>query len=560
GELAVARSGRRRLALLGHARPAAAGRLPALLAGLSPTPDLDAAARAVPGAFHLVASMEDGRVWARGTLSTVCQLFTARIGGVPVAADRPDTLAALNGTGVDEELVALRLIAPYAPYPLGERCLWQGVEALPAGHRLRLDPGGHAAVGGWTAPEPEVPLEEGAARVREALHEAVTARTDGGGTLSADLSGGMDSTSLCFLAAAGPARLVTFHWAAGDAANDDLRWADHAMAALPDAEHLVYAQSRVPHMYADLPQADGDLEAPFVAARVHAQLRHLAAEVAAHGSTRHLVGDGGDELFFGLSAYLHSLARTRPLTAVRHVRAARAMLRWRLAPTVRALLDRASYTEWLAAAERTLTTGLPPTSAALGLGWDSVVRLPSWATPEAAESVRVLLREGAEPLSPHRGQHMALNSARKNGDGVRRAGRLSARAGVSWHAPYLDDQVIEAALAVRLEDRLVPDRYKPVLAAAMRDIVPGALLGRPTKAEFSPLVFEGLRRHRRELLDLCDGMLLARMGLVDAGAFRSALLGLHTSSRRLLLLDRTLSCELWLRSVAAVPATTGEAR
>lgn len=75
-------------------------------------------------------------------------------------------------------------------------------------------------------------------------------------------------------------------------------------------------------------------------------------------------------------------------------------------------------------------------------------------------------------------------------------------------------QVVEAALAVRLLDRSSPRHTKPVLAAALRRTVPDPILDRTAKGEFSAEVYAGVRRHERELLELADGMLLARLGLV----------------------------------------------
>lgn len=116
--------------------------------------------------------------------------------------------------------------------------------------------------------------------------------------------------------------------------------------------------------------------------------------------------------------------------------------------------------------------------------------------------------------------------------------------------------MIEAALSIRLEDCASPEQYKPALTAAMRGVVPDPILGRSTKAEYSAEAYAGLRQHREALLELCDDMRLARLGLVDGDAFRSALLGLHTSSLTMIPLISTLGCELWLRSLPATPEAT----
>lgn len=564
-EVRLAQAGGRRLALLGCTR-IGADALRSALDRAGTLRDLDALARSLPGAAHLIASF-DGRVRAQGTVTGVRQLHHGQADGVTVAADRADLLAALTGGGIRTASVARQLLAPMAPWPLNALSPWAGTQRLPGDSYLELPPDGRArVVRWWTAPEPELPLAAGAERLRVALREAVAARTDGGGTVSADLSGGMDSTSLCFLLGERTeARVVTSRWEAADAANDDWVWARKATAELPDAEHTVTARGTGALWFADAMEPGADTEAPFPWIRTRAQQLVQVRQLAASGSTRHLTGHGGDELFYALPTYLHALVRARPQRALRIVRAGSALYRWKPLPTLRALADNRPYGRWLGAAADTLTAPPPPPSQP-DFGWGTSPRMPRWATPDAVETVRGLLRDAASagPLAPQRAQHMVLEYARECGSTLRLVDRLTSTLGVSWHAPYVDDRVVEAVLSLRIADRADNSGYKRPLATAMRGIVPDDILGRPTKAEFSAEVYAGLQRHRRELAAHCDDLRLARLGLVDAEALRAALLGLHPSSRTLVPLDATLACESWLRSLPAtatpVPAASGGSR
>lgn len=556
-ELTWAAVGNRQLAVLGCTTASAAD-LAAALGRVQQVGGLDELARRLPGSFHLIASI-NGTVRAQGSISTAYQIFYATVGPVTVAANRPDRLAALTGAGIAEEMLALRLLTPYPPYPLDETCVWRGVVALPLGHYLHIDADGRGhPKQWWTPPAPQTPLAEGVQQVRSRLHDAVAARTRPGGLISADLSGGMDSTSMCFLAATGSARLVTLHCRALDAGNDDQVWADRAAAAMPGAEHLVLLAEQVPPMFAGLTEPDTDVEAPLPLVRVRAEILSFAQVLADKGSTRHLTGDGGDELFFASPPFLHTLARRHPLAAVRKLRVDRSLHRWKLGATLRSIFDNCSYPEWMAATTRSLSAPLPKPSLSPDIGWDTTVRMPSWATDQAVDTVRQLLQEATDtqPMSPLRSQHSQLHGIRKGGDATRRTGRLTSGFQVAWHAPYLDDQVLEAALAIRTEDWAAQDGYKPVLVAAMRGIVPDHILARSTKAEFSQRVYAGLQHAQPQLLELAQDMELARLGLVDADTFRAALVGLYPNSRGLLFFDPTLACEVWLRSVRArTPAT-----
>ena len=99
---------------------------------------------------------------------------------------------------------------------------------------------------------------------------------------------------------------------------------------------------------------------------------------------------------------------------------------------------------------------------------------------------------------------------------TRQFDQMAGRIGITLAAPYYDDRVVEAGLAVRPEERVTPWRYKPLIVEAMRGIVPAESLARQTKANGSGDEEPGLRRHRAELLALWEDSRLGRLGLIDA--------------------------------------------
>lgn len=555
GDAVQAEVGARRILLLGCTRTTADALARALGAarGLG---DLDKLARSLPGSFFLVASL-DGRVRVQGSVSTVRQVHYTRANGTVLAGNQPGDLATFVGGRIDEERLALRLLAPATPWPLGERSLWKDVSTLAAGCYLEIAADGARQIRWWSPPEPATPLSEGADRLRVALRDAVDARAARGTPISADLSGGMDSTSLCFLAAERQGSLLTTRWEAADPHDDDRYWAEQAASRLSRAEHLVVSERDLPAWFAGVGSGCSETDEPFSAIRTRARMVHTAQLLAEQGSTGHLTGHGGDELFHTVPAYLHTLIRTNPVTTVRRIRANKALYRWKTLPVLRSLRENSSYAEWLAQAGAELTAPVPA-SATADFGWGASPRMPPWAMRAAIEAVTRLIDDAAaddpQPLAPLRAQHQALYYAQVCGEGIRHLDRLTTAFGVPWHAPYLDDQVIEAALAVDFTGRAGPGLYKPALAAAMAGVVPAAILGRATKAEFSAEAYTGLRKHRLELLEQTEDMRLAQLGLVDPGAFRAALLAMHTSSRTMVPLDGTLACEAWLRSLPVAAA------
>ncbi|MFI7104269.1 asparagine synthase-related protein [Streptomyces sp. NPDC050161] len=550
GQVVLGQAGLARLAVIGRC-PVDAATLSSRLSRVSQISGAEQVAVGLAGSFHLVASI-GGRVRMRGGAAGVRRVFHARVAGVTVAAGRADVLAELTGAGIDDEVLALRLATVNLAYPLEDRCVWKGVSGVRPDDALVLQPDGDARTERWwSLPEPVMPFDEGASAVRQALGAAVEACIAGGGTISADLSGGLDSTSLCFLAARGPARLVTNGWQGRDEANDDGLWARRAAAELPDADHVVTGHDDQPTWYANMLEARLATEEPGGWVCDHKKFLGTLGRMAARGSRLHLMGGGADELFTPMPSHLHDLARAHPLTALGTLHARRLFRRSPLLPVLRALCERSSYPTQLARSAERLALA-PAASHAPPMGWDTEVRMPPWATPTAVETVAAALRRAAAqapaPLSPHRALHRALQYVRTGGNAIRQIDQFTTDTlGIGYTTPYHDDAVITAALAVTPHERTTPTRYKPLLKEAMRDIVPGRILTRTTKGEYSADSFTALRRHRDELLELFDDSQLSRIGLIDTDKLRNALRGypdhhLHRS------LTPTLSCEVWLRS------------
>ncbi|MGV4923476.1 asparagine synthetase B family protein [Streptomyces sp. BHT-5-2] len=571
-ELVTERVGPRCAVLLGTTS-ATSGALARVLRRLRGLDDLAGLRHELPGSFFLLARM-GAEIRAQGSLSAVRRLHRTELAGITVLGSRPQDLAALAhvaadsglpgapGTGtVDEEALAARLLAPGAPLPLALRTPWRAVHAVPPGHCAAHDPAGrYREDRWWSPPEPDLPLPDAAEAVREALSAAVHARTHRA-TLSADLSGGLDSTSVCFLAARDGTELITTGWEGRDPADDGPLWSAHSAYRLSrvrhEGRHLSLPYTDAPTWYTPpaLP-AHTDPAGPLAAVRDAARLLHQARLVAKFGSRMHLAGVGGDELFALRPVALNSLARGDLRAAVRLARRARRLAPWSLPATVRTLLGGRCYPRWLAAGADRIAPGARRRPA--GTDWEDVPAMPPWAHPDAVATVRRLLREAAvaapEPFDPLRAQHETAAAAVRAGERVRGIDALTSAHGVAYEAPFLDDAVIEAALAVRLADRVPGDGGKPVLAAAMRGIVPGPVLGRRGRRAHSAELHAGLRRNRRALTALCADSRLAALGLIRPEALRPVLTSLQPDTGALRPLDPTLAAEFWLRALPARPA------
>jgi len=510
--------------------------------------DLDLLAGSLVGSSHLVASVA-GRVRVEGTVTGTRRVFHAKVDGVRVAADRADVLAGLLDAGLDERRLALQLLEPQVLYPLAGQPVWQEVEQLPTDHYLVLDRDGHRSVRWWTPPEPVVPMAEGAHALREALSAAVAARVRVNELVTCDL-GGLDSTSVCCLAAHQDAKVVAYTAASLDPFADDVVWAGRTVAGLGNVEHHIIPAEEMPLVYHGLKLED-QLDEPCAATVDRDRWLTIAGRAAARGSRMHLTGMGGDELLYGSLAHLHTMLRTTPRIALRHLRGFAAKYRWPRKQMLRQLTDTNSYPAWLASVADTLTAPPPPMNEPL-LDWGFRPRLPPWATPAAVQAAQELIRTQAasvEPLAKSRGEHRELEAMRFVSRISRQLDQMASRMGVTLAAPYHDDRVIEAGLAVRPQERITPWRYKPLIIEAMRGVVPDESLTRQTKANGSCDADPGLRRHRGELVALWEDSRLAQLGLIDADALREICMRPLPPELQFGGLDQTVACEVWLRSL-----------
>lgn len=562
-EVTLASAGSLRVAVIGSC-PVTPTRLTDLITRVRTVAELDAVARMMPGCFHLVASVE-GVVRLQGSVSGVRRVFHTRIQGVPIAGDRADVLARVAGTGIDEQALAVRVACwgKVRP-PLGERSLWRGVRALAADHYLRIDSSGSVGeLRWWQPPEPEMALTVGAVVVRQALETAVAARRPSRGRLSADLSSGLTSTALCFLAArGGTPDLLTFRWTEGEVADEDAVFAAHPASGLPDAEHVALGQPEMPCLFADVGDT-GDTEAPYPFARTLARVRRSAQLLAAHGARVHLAGHGGDELFHDPPpAFPQSLLRRRPMTAITQVHGYRALHRWPSGATGSGLVRGDGLGGWWNQRARQPATG-PMRRRGPELGWSHPLRAPVWVTPAAVDITQAALHppgDEARPIVTDRDQHVTLTILRMMGTHYRQLARLFfTTAGLHLQLPYIDDRVIEAVLAVRQDERRAPWRRKPLLVEAMRPILPEVIATHPTKAGCDEDLRVGLRRHLPRILNLFADSALAAHGLINPDLLRRALLAPQVDNAAVLALEDLLGCETWLRAAQRPSARTNSA-
>ncbi|MCA6093898.1 asparagine synthetase B family protein [Streptomyces sp. SCA3-4] len=546
--IAVARAGNKAVVLIGTL-PKLGNGLGSRVERLRDLSELDGLSSSVPGEFHLLATL-GGAMRVQGTAYGTRRVFHTRTEGTEVVADRAALLAELIDAPLDLTAVAMRLVQPVIA-PLDRRVMWQGVSAVQPGWQLTLQHDGRARHLRWhRPPEPHLALTAGAAAVRSAMADAVGARTHLGGLISADLSGGMDSTSICALAARdGAAKLIACSATGEESENQDGYYARLAAEQMPGTEHFVLPKGELPLFYSGVVDERSRTDAPSIFAISRDRATVLNARMAERGSRLHLTGYGGDHLFLGSPVHYHGLLPHRPLLSLQRIRAFRIIRSWPWREVIPQLADRRSFRSALAGLSAHRSGSLSLTTPALG--WAPQPHVPVWLTRDSRDVIQREFTEVARDAVPYAattGRHNELAVIYGGTQDMRAMAEISRHAGVPVATPYFDDQVVDAALSVRIEDRVTPWEYKPLLAAAMRGVVPDTCLSRTTKGDGTPDEVGGLYRHRDELAALWEDSALAALGLVDQEALRRSCTRPGSPEMKDGAIGAVLACEVWLRT------------
>ncbi|WP_241479767.1 albusnodin/ikarugamycin family macrolactam cyclase [Nocardiopsis lucentensis] len=475
-----------------------------------------------PGTYTVVVGHPGGAVVFTDPVHAL-PIHYCETEGSLVWASSSRALSGLIGAQVDMAWVSDLLTDPAGPQPT-PRSPFRGVRTVVPGHRLNVRREGSTTIGRWwTAPE-SAPRARATRLFRKALEDAVSVRSAQAAHLSCDLSGGLDSTTLCLLASDQvtvnrPLTAWTVHPESRSRGAD----LDHARAALrghPDVSHtlLPLGEAELPYGgLARVPATDEPAPSTITAAR------HVFAyeRIRTTGSTLHMTGDGGDALLMQSPEFtLRLAARGSVLRALRDLHG------W-------AKLDRTSPVRVL---RRLAQSGHEP--------------CPHWLTQKARDMALSKPARGPGDLLHGDAELLSLCGI---GRTAHADAQFASAFGVRLESPFLDRAVVEAALTFRVGDRGSPWSYKPQLVEAMRDLLPEVIAQRRTKGGTDADHHLGLRAHLGEVSALLDGW-LAGHGLIDPQAIRAELRAAATGRETPWgLLEPVISAEMWGRAVKANP-------
>ncbi|WP_157529100.1 asparagine synthase-related protein [Nocardia sp. NRRL S-836] len=476
-------------------------------------------------------------------------LATAAAAGLPAAPDA--------------EVVLAEIFCAAVPSLVPGRTPVVGVRRLEAAQAMRVTAAGDLRL--WTYDE--LGHDEGqdvagcAAGLASELDTAVGWRMRAHPRVSADFSGGLDSTSVAFLAVRHrqDRRLPVFVYSHPAADAGDLPHALSGARLNPLLELTVVRGGSDTLAYQDLTAA-APTDVPDFAVAVHARNRLRLRHAAASGSFLHLGGEGADALLVAPPAYLGDLAGRFQFRQLVADASAWGAARQESSAAIVARAVRLAKTS-MSAALRLYATELDRSHVRHPRWIDAISWWPgpgvesSWLAPRARTTLVELVRQRAEAVrgDERRGvaDFQAAHDLRRSAEVQHRLDRLAREHRIWPQAPFLDNNVIRACTRVPTRQRAQGATLKPLLREAMRERVPSAVLTRQSKGNYCAEDNLGVRRAARELRQRLPTSPLAELGLIDPDAVLSTL---HRASAGTEMpfpaLNRLVAYDVWLRCMS----------
>ncbi|MEV8636250.1 asparagine synthase-related protein [Streptosporangium sp. NPDC051023] len=523
--------------------------------GLAPHTSVDDIASDLTLHTFLLAST-NGRQRLQGSLSTERQLIWGVIHGVTLASNSLHVLREMARPRVDERWLALSLVKSLPIHSFAPWTPWHGLSSLGIGEWLRIDAQGSARpVRWWTPPASGEDFVSSAEAVRASLREALCETVRGSGRrVSADLSGGLDSTSLCFLLADLGVEFTTYRTSSMSSWNDETTRAREVAGdlRLPLHEFAPLAEQSTAFDLDPDPNPASISEGPLVWAASRGYLDLLVKEVGRTGAHVHFTGLGGDELFDLVPGLFRALRQENPLTALRQMRKFQLGQKLHLVPLLKGAFSRESYQSYFTRIATSIERDIPsrPEDA---YSWFPPVVLPHWLTAKAkdliVEAFSDVAKSTPEPLGRDPLAHQTVESIAFQGKILRQFSEIYRQYEVRWCAPYTDIRVVRAVLNAPASARISDSVDKPLLAATLDHIAPRGFYDKRGRGDFTSDIYAEHQSRRDQLLTEFKDSRLVERGIVERDRIEPVLVEPAAADVGLLELEKLVTAERWLRAV-----------
>lgn len=491
-----------------------------------------------------------------GRISTSTHVFSAEVEGLLLLSDSQQALRDATGAQLDLERLALAMCSN-VPSQLRIAPVWRGLSAVPVGHVAVLCGTDLVTQNAWTVTPVDLDIGGAGELVDLHLRRVIRSAAEDSAAVSSDISGGVDSTAIAFVLHSIKPNSFYYHATTADPHHADTSWAERAAAEMQVGLIPLPSFTETTSAFALDPMRHcGSLaEGPPAWAASAEHLWLLLSDARDRGVSTHLNGLGGDELFGVLPIRALSMIRSRHwLHSVRALDRARRSNRWSASEMLRGAFGQRSFAHEI----RSKVASAPATSSSGPADlfcWAPGLAVPRYVSTRCKARVvdlfRAELERGVTPLGADRAQHQMMEAIVFQGEVVRQVNEAFSSFGVTWEAPFLDDDLVNLVVGMPTTPPLISGGSKPLLAAATTSSVPRWLFGRVTKGEYSHDLFVDFERRKdRMVADVADGFLVGE-GMVNMDRVKELVASPIVRSDDLFVLERLAGTERWARGVDA---------
>jgi asparagine synthase (glutamine-hydrolysing) len=383
--------------------------------------------------------------------------------------------------------------------------------------------------------------EEYAEHFRQLFREAVRCRLRADGPVWAELSGGLDSSSIVCMAdrllaeeSRQAMRLKTISYLDDGETSNDRRFIETVEKKRGETGYHFLRQGHWIHLASP---EDELIERPSASLCTYGAQAHVGRAMNAEGARILLSGLGGDQLLWSAPASAAQIGdliyRIKPLRLHRQLQEWSHVLR---------------RTYWDILWQEGLVPFLP-TSIKARL--QNQFPIPAWVNRDFAKRTdfieRLLLP--ADPFGYRLPSQRAQASSLMYVISALAWGHRDPHSYVKTF-PFLHRPLVEFVLAIPLEQKLQPTETRPLMRRALKDILPETILRRKGKGSVSETLCRGLAHEWTAIKSMLDDARVVSRGYVDYKEVMSALdKARHGIELDLDAFSNVISLEIWLRSI-----------
>ncbi len=466
-------------------------------------------------------------------------------------------LQQLINAEINTDWISKFLICPGIQELLQDQSPFQNIKCILPGHFLFFSPNKTQYFPYWIPPPGEKNITDVSNKLKTHLLMGINNRVSMyGENMSADLSGGLDSTSLSVLAA----KMM-------DKKGQTLNTITYGSTS--EREDTIYAQ-KVASKFANInsnilgvhefPSAFSNLEIPLtdeplINATTFGNFYYGFNFIKAMNSELHLSGEGADAVLLSPYSYLADLILKRKIkTLFSHINGWAKVKNISQGFLIKSafMLSITKYQHWAKKQSINLQRNQNKQNI-FELGWFQAPQKASWHTDEAVRVIVSLLKTHSItgiPFSEKPGQHEAYSNILAIGRTSRVLQQVAGAYDVNLDFPYLDAMIVDTCLQAKTEDRNNPFLFKPLLYHSLKSDIPEFILSRTTKGDYTDDLYKGIQKNLNTVINLFQESYLHNLGLICSNTLIEAAktfnMGLDVG---LCQFCNTVAAELWIRNI-----------